>query len=49
MQVLYRKKKYRAGNPVSWKNGEIHFRTGDSIDYLARDRKKELKEYVRSM
>ncbi len=34
---------------IDWKNGEIHFRTGDSIDYLARDRKKELKEYVRSM
>lgn len=34
---------------IDWKNGEIYFRTGDSIDYLARDRKKELKEYVRSM
>lgn len=33
---------------VDWRNGIIHFRTGDEVDYLARDKKKELKMYVRS-
>ena len=33
---------------VDWRNGIIHFRTGDKVDYLARDKKKELKMYVRS-
>ena len=33
---------------IDWKNNIIHFKNGDKIDYLARDKKKELREYVRS-
>lgn len=33
---------------VDWKNCVIHFGTGISVDYLARDKKKELKKYVGS-
>lgn len=33
---------------IDWKNNIIHFKNDDKIDYLARDKKKELKEYVRS-
>ncbi len=28
---------------VDWRNSVIHFRTGDTVDYLARDKKKELR------
>lgn len=33
---------------IDWKNGIVYFQNGDTIDYLARNKKKELKEYVRS-
>lgn len=33
---------------IDWRNNIIHFSTGETIDYLSRDRKKELKEYVRN-
>jgi two-component system response regulator AgrA len=33
---------------IDWKNNIIHFKNGETIDYLARDKKKELREYVRS-
>ncbi len=33
---------------IDWKNGIVYFQNGDIIDYLARNKKKELKEYVRS-
>ena len=33
---------------IDWKNGIIYFKNGEKIDYLARNKKKELKEYVRS-
>ena len=33
---------------IDWKNNIIHFKNGEEIDYLARDKKKELREYVRS-
>lgn len=33
---------------IDWRNGIIQFRTGDEVDYLARDKKKELKMYVRN-
>ncbi len=35
-------------NMIDWKNNIIHFRNGETIDYLSRDKRKELKEYVRS-
>ena len=35
-------------NMIDWKNGIIYFKNGDNIDYLARNKKKELREYVRS-
>lgn len=33
---------------VDWKHNYIYFGKGEMIDYLARDRKKGLKEYVRN-
>lgn len=33
---------------VDWKKNTIYFPHGEKIDYLSRDRKKGLKEYVRS-
>lgn len=33
---------------INWKNGIIYFKNGEKIDYLSRDKKKELREYVRS-
>lgn len=33
---------------IDWRNGIIHFHTKDTIDYLSRDRKKGLREYVRN-
>lgn len=35
-------------NKIDWKNSIIYFRNGETIDYLSRDKKKGLKEYVRS-
>lgn len=32
---------------INWKTNTIYFTNGESIDYLSRDRKKGLKEYVR--
>ena len=31
---------------VNWRTGIITFKNGDSIDYISRDKKKGLKEYV---
>lgn len=31
---------------IDWRNNIIYFTTGEKIDYLSRDRKKELREYV---
>jgi len=33
---------------IDWRNSIIYFTNGDTIDYLSRDRKKGLREYVRS-
>lgn len=33
---------------INWRKNMIYFSTGESIDYLSRDRKKELREYVRN-
>jgi two-component system response regulator AgrA len=33
---------------INWHKNTIYFDNGDSIDYLSRDRKKGLKEYVRN-
>lgn len=33
---------------IDWRNNTIYFTSGDTIDYLSRDRKKGLREYVRS-
>lgn len=33
---------------INWKNGIIYFKNNEQIDYLSRDKKKELREYVRS-
>lgn len=33
---------------IDWKKGIIYFNDGTTIDYIARDKKKELREYVRS-
>ena len=33
---------------VDWKNNIINFKGGKSTDYIARDKKKGLKEYVKN-
>ena len=33
---------------IDWKNNIIYFKNGHKTDYLARDKKKGLREYVRS-
>ena len=33
-------------NKIDWTNNRIYFQGGNSIDLIARDRKKGLKEYV---
>lgn len=33
---------------IDWKNNIIYFKNGFKTDYLSRDKKKELKEYVRN-
>lgn len=33
---------------IDWRNSIIYFNNGDTTDYLSRDKKKGLKEYVRS-
>lgn len=33
---------------IDWKNSIIYFRNGEQIDYLSRDKKRGLKQYVRS-
>ncbi len=35
-------------NKIDWKNNIIYFRNGEKIDYLSRNKRKELKEYVGS-
>lgn len=33
---------------IDWRKNVIYFNTGDTIDYLSRDKKKGLREYVRN-
>ena len=35
-------------NFINWRTGVITFNNGETIDYIARDKKKGLKQYVRS-